>query len=99
MKQKDKQRIVSAEDNLHDENNDIKIELSTDLDINIKNIEELFKDCADIVKREVKVDCDQPFRIYGVYTDGLINREILEHYLLTTLLNGKNLQGKILAIK
>lgn len=95
MKQKDKQRIVSAEDNLHDENNDIKIELSTDLDINIKNIEELFKDCADIVKREVKVDCDQPFRIYGVYTDGLINREILEHYLLTTLLNYKNLQGKI----
>ena len=95
MKQKEKQRIVSAEDYLHDENNDIKIELSTDLNINIKNIEELFKDCADIVKREIKVDCDQPFRIYGVYTDGLINREILEHYLLTTLFNYKNLEGKV----
>ena len=61
----------------------------------IKNLEEIFKDCADIVKREIKVECEQPFRIYGVYTDGLINREILERYLLTIVMNYKNLHGEI----
>ena len=73
---KNEQAIISAEDSLHDENNVIKVKLDPDLDVNIKNIEELFKDCADIVKREINVECDEPFRIYGVYTDGLINREV-----------------------
>ena len=69
MRNKEQNNVVSAEDDLHDENNDITVELSTDLDSNIKNLEEIFKDCADIVKREIKVECEQPFRIYGVYTD------------------------------
>lgn len=87
--------VVSPEDELHDENNNINLEISEDIDINIKSIETLFKDCADIVKRDVKVEGQEEFRIYGVYTDGLINREILEKYLLTTILNYKNLNGKI----
>ena len=87
--------VVSPEDELHDENNEIKLEISVDMDVNIKNIEMLFKDCADIVRREVKVEGQETFRIYGVYTDGLINRDILEKYLLTTLLNYKNLNGEI----
>ncbi len=95
MKERDTNTAVSAEDSWHDENNDIVLEISTDLEVNIKNVEALFKDCADIVKREIKIDCEQPFRIYGVYTDGLINREILENYLLTNLFNYKNLEGQI----
>lgn len=81
---------ISEEDVLHDENNDISIELSSDLDVNIQNVEKLFKDCGDIVRREVTVDCETPFRIYGLYTDGLINRDILEHYLLTLIMSYKN---------
>ncbi len=96
MKKKDiSSLVVSPEDELHDENNEVKLEISADMDVNIKNIEMLFKDCADIVKREVKVEGEEIFRIYGVYTDGLINRDILEKYLLTTLLNYKNLNGEI----
>ncbi|MBE6023971.1 MAG: spore germination protein [Cellulosilyticum sp.] len=95
MTYKSRQQTVSNEDHLHDKDNNISAVLSESLDDNIKIIEELFKNCADIVKREVKVDCEQPFRIYGVYTDGLINRDILERYLLTTILNYKNLQGQI----
>ena len=96
MKEKDISRlVVSPEDELHDENNEIKLDISTNMDINIKNIETLFKDCADIVKREVKVEGREEFRIYGVYTDGLINRDILENYLLTTLFNYKNINGEI----
>lgn len=95
MRNKEQNNVVSAEDDLHDENNDITVELSTDLDTNIKNLAEIFKDCADIVKREIKVECEQPFRIYGIYTDGLINRDILEKYLLTIVMNYKNSHGEI----
>ena len=96
MKEKEMSNlVVSPEDELHDENNNIKLDISTDIDTNIKNIETLFKDCADIVKREVKVEGQEEFRIYGVYTDGLINRDILENYLLTILFNYKNLNGEI----
>ena len=95
MKVDEENMIVSPEDSLHDKNNDIIVELSADLDVNIKNVEAIFKDCADIVKREIKVSCEKPFRIYGVYTDGLINREILENFLLKNLFNYKNLEGQI----
>lgn len=95
MQREETYEVVSSEDNFHDENNKIKAELSTDIQLNIKTIEELFKDCADIVKREVNVECKNPFKIYGVYTDGLINREILEQYLLSVLFNYKNLNGEI----
>lgn len=95
MKVDEENMTVSPEDSLHDKNNDIIVELSTDLDVNIKNVETIFKDCADIVKREIKVSCEKPFRIYGVYTDGLINREILENFLLKNLFNYKNLEGQI----
>ncbi len=88
-------RDISKEDAFHDEHNKISIELSSDLDSNIKHIEMLFKDCGDIVKREVSIDAEKNFRIYGVYTDGLINREILENYLLSRVFEYKNLNGEI----
>lgn len=86
---------ISKEDEFHDEYNKISIELSSDLDSNIKHIETLFSDCGDIVKREVTIDTESNFRIYGVYTDGLINRDILENYLLSRVFDYKNLSGEI----
>lgn len=86
---------ISKEDDSHDENNKISVELSSDLDSNIKQIEMLFNDCGDIVKREVSIDAERNFRIYGVYTDGLINRDILENYLLSRVFDYKNLSGEI----
>lgn len=86
---------ISKEDDSHDENNKISVELSSDLDSNIKQIEMLFSDCGDIVKREVSIDAERNFRIYGVYTDGLINRDILENYLLSRVFDYKNLSGEI----
>lgn len=86
---------IGKEDDSHDENNKISVELSSDLDSNIKQIEMLFSDCGDIVKREVSIDAERNFRIYGVYTDGLINRDILENYLLSRVFDYKNLSGEI----
>lgn len=83
--------FVSKEDTLHDEDNKINAKISSDIDKNIHLIELLFKDCGDIVKRDVTVNAQKPFRIYGVYTDGLINRDILENYLLSRVFDAKNL--------
>ena len=95
MRREKKPLKISKEDEFHDEENKISIELSSDLDSNIKHIEMLFKDCGDIVKREVTIDAEKNFRIYGVYTDGLINRDILENYLLSRVFEFKNLSGEI----
>lgn len=95
MRREEKPLKISKEDEFHDEENKISIELSSDLDSNIKHIEMLFKDCGDIVKREVTIDAEKNFRIYGVYTDGLINRDILENYLLSRVFEFKNLSGEI----
>lgn len=95
MKQEDNKERISREDQFHDENNKIMAAISTNLDENIKVVEELFKNCGDIIKREVEVAASSPFRIYGVYTDGLINRDILENYLLTRVLDAKNLGGAV----
>lgn len=86
---------INREDSLHDENNKINGQISSDIDKNIQLIELLFKDCGDIVKRDITIEADTSFRIYGVYTDGLINRDILENYLLTRVFDAKNLKGNV----
>lgn len=91
MNKKQVNQPVSAEDAYHDENNKISIPLSSDLDVNIKYVEKLFENCMDVVKREVDIGKDAPFRIYGVYTDGLVNREILEEFILSKVMDYKNL--------
>lgn len=87
--------MSSQEDVFHDKENKIEIELSSDLDTNIRNLEILFKDCGDIVKRELTVEVGKKIRIYGIYTDGLINRDIVENYLVSRIFEYKNLNGKI----
>ncbi len=98
VKEKDEVQ-VSAEDKFHDQDNKISLEISTDLDANIKCIEYLFHDCMDVVKREVNICKDAKFRIYGVYVDGLINRDILENYLLSKVFEYKNLNGEVFDAK
>ncbi len=95
MKTKENEMSISREDYFHDEENKISIQISDNLDMNIKYINYLFKDCGDIVKREVNVTAGKKFRIFGVYTDGLINRDILENYLLSRVFDYKNLNGDL----
>ncbi|MDF2613478.1 MAG: spore germination protein [Clostridia bacterium] len=93
-KQQDKNKI-SVEGIYHDKENKINMELSTSLDTNIKNVEILFKDCMDLVKREVDIGKEVPFRVYGAYFDGMVNREILENFFLSRVIDYKNLNGDI----
>ncbi len=86
---------VSREDALHDRENKIILDINSDLDTNINTLNYLFEDCMDVVKREVNICKDGKFRIYGVYVDGLINRDILENHLLGNVFEYKNLNGDI----
>ncbi len=93
-KQQEKSKI-SDEGIYHDKENKINMELSTHLDINIKNLEILFKDCVDLVKREVNISKEISFRVLGVYIDGMINRQLLDQFFLGRIIDYKNLNGSI----
>ncbi|WP_069999333.1 spore germination protein [Cellulosilyticum sp. I15G10I2] len=86
---------ISVEGIYHDKENKINMELSTSLEENIKNLDILFKDCVDVVKREVDISKQIPFRVLGVYIDGMINRELLDHFFLSRIIDYKNLNGSI----
>ncbi|OON97415.1 MAG: hypothetical protein ATN36_03430 [Epulopiscium sp. Nele67-Bin005] len=81
----------SKEDKYHDKTNKIALKLSDNLQTNIKNIEGLFENCTDVIKREVDIGGDIPIKIYGVYIDGLVNREITESFFLSRIVDYKNL--------
>lgn len=85
----------TREDINHDINNKITISLSEDLQTNIGNIGLLFENCMDVVKREVDIGKDIPIHIYGVYIDGMVNREIIENFFLSNIIDYKNLGNQI----
>ena len=70
------------EDKYHDENNKISISLSKSLTTNIKNIEELFENCSDIVGRKIPIGKKNPLNIYILYIDGMTTRETVEFSIL-----------------
>lgn len=84
----------SREDACHDQENKITLPLSKDLDENIQNINMLFKNCMDVVKREVDIGTTKTIRIYGVYIDGLINREYIENFFMSRIIDYENLNNK-----
>jgi spore germination protein len=95
MTEQQEQNKVSVEGMYHDKENKINMKLSAQLDINKQNLDILFKNCMDVVKREVDIGKEVPFRIYGVYIDGMVNREILENFFLGRIIDYKNLNGDI----
>ena len=81
----------SEEDKIHDVENKITLPIECDLNKNIKNIDMLFKDCMDVVKREVDIGIELPIKVYGVYIDGMVNRDIIESFFLSPIVEYKNL--------
>lgn len=91
MKKTEQLEKPSPEDINHDVENKITLPLSANLKENIKNIDILFKNCMDVVKREVDIGTVTPIHIYGVYIDGMVNREIIENFFLSRIIDYKNL--------
>ncbi|MDR3239975.1 MAG: spore germination protein [Clostridiales bacterium] len=60
--------------------------LSTSLDENIRQLEDTFHDCGDLVKRKIPIGQHKDIWIYVAYIDMLINRETLESHVLNPLM-------------
>lgn len=76
-----------------DENKRAKIESTESLEVNIAKVKELLKDCDDIVYKEFVVGVEQKLKFTVVYTDGMINTDILNHSVLNPLMLQARLIG------
>lgn len=61
------------------------LEISEILERNVKYIETLFEDCADVVKRRMWVGKNH-FPVYAVYMDTMINRDLVETDIFKSLI-------------
>lgn len=80
------ERKEQWEDAFHDEDNKITIPLSKKLDENIKNLEILFQDCGDFVRRKFPVGVNKEINVFIAYIDLMIDRRIIEESLLEQLI-------------
>jgi len=74
-------------DHFHGRDQKIKGRLSRQLTKNIYLIEEILKDCNDIVKKEFVSGSGRNVKAYILYTDGLTKTEMIEESILRPLLN------------
>lgn len=73
-------------DVLHDKDNMVTAKISTNLQENIDLLEGLFIDCSDVIKRTLEVGNYNKIKIYIMYIDGMINKELLEEDTIKNLL-------------
>ena len=60
--------------------------ISKNIESNIAALEELFKDCDDVVKRKIRVDARASGVLYMMYLDNLVDRETIEKRVVEPLL-------------
>ncbi len=61
-----------------------KMEISPELEKNMALIQEMYKDCADVVKRQMRIGANH-YLVYVVYMDTMINRELVESDIFKSL--------------
>ena len=96
MEQNAKGITPSREDATHDMENKITLPLELELEKNITHINMLFKNCTDVVKREVQIGTTHPIHIYGVYIDGMVNRDVIEDFFLSKIIEYENMDDTTL---
>lgn len=60
--------------------------LSKDLDKNVDNFKNIFKDCGDISFRFIKIGKDNKVEVCFIFSDGLIDKPLLSEYAIQLLL-------------
>lgn len=60
-------------------------EVFSSLEENIRLIEDLYKDCADVVKRRMWIG-ENHYPVYALYMDTMINRELVETHIFRNLM-------------
>ncbi|MCC5909397.1 MAG: spore germination protein [Clostridiaceae bacterium] len=66
------------------------ISLSSELDSNMKQLKGIFKDCNDIIFREVKIFkyTDNPVKVMIIYTHGLVDTSLINQDIIKPLNHG-----------
>ncbi|MGE5632327.1 MAG: spore germination protein, partial [Caulobacteraceae bacterium] len=59
---------------------------STDIEVNMKRLKECLRDCEDIVYKEFRVGEDQKLKFLLVYTDGMIDKLVVNEAVLNHLM-------------
>ena len=62
------------------------IPVSPKIDENIQMLENIFKDCSDIVTREFRVGVEQNHRMYVTYLDGMADKDLIHDHILRPLM-------------
>lgn len=70
----------------HDEYNQITVPLAKEINENIRTLNELFADSADIVKRRLTIGGINKVDIYIVYIDNMIDKLLIEEGILRYLI-------------
>ena len=69
--------------------------LDKNLDKNISKLEEIFKDCGDLVSRKIPFAQTQNIFFYIIYIDMLTDRELIETQIINRLMHKINLSQNI----
>lgn len=73
-------------DKFHGRDHKLRGKVSKDIEKNINYVETVLKDCNDLVKKKFYIGRKHTIPIYIVYTDGLVNTEMIQESVLKPLL-------------
>lgn len=74
-------------DQFHGRDQKVKGQVSGQLSINLCLLQEIFKDCNDLVQKEFFCGEERNIACFLIYTDGLVKTEMLEESILRPLLS------------
>jgi spore germination protein len=79
-------RLKKAKSKHDERSNKVIIPFSDSIDTNIRNFEELFTDCGDLVKRKFPIGKNKDVWAYIAYIDVMTDRRVIEESVLEQLL-------------
>jgi len=73
-------------DQFHGRDHRLKGKILPDLQSNMNYVENVMKNCDDLVKKQFFIGSNHDLKIYAVYMDGLVNAEMLQESVLRPML-------------
>ncbi|HHX24011.1 MAG TPA: spore germination protein [Thermoanaerobacterales bacterium] len=71
--------------NIKDKNENKTIQMSPNLDENIKHLKAIFDRCSDIIMREFKINAPKPISAFLIYLDGMVDSKLVTDNIVKAL--------------
>ena len=81
-------------DHFHGRDHKLKGNISNDIKENIRYVDQIMKDCNDLVKKQFRIGMQHEISMYVVYMDGLVDTEMLQESVIRPLLLDPFLQER-----